>query len=330
MKNQLILLFLVLPYVLWGETLIQVTIWNGTKNKIVRSEKIEIIELTEEGMKPFLTYDDPKEQFSFSLQNLSSPILIRVYYQGESYIELINSSDLKKNVIYKKIVVYDTTEDIQNLLINTGVQVTKYSDGLEVNMIYAIQNKTNPPKTIRGDLLKFHLPENAKINQISLIHEKSQMPVRANLKQINDYYILDKNIKPGNTELMIQVEIPNFIYKKKIDTFLKDLQTKSNSKILSVFLWRPEDIQPTILGGTLEEKSVPNLGKAYFVYSDESEIVLDFSKGSFLFKNPMKAYSNPIFSTPLKTMIALFLGIFILFLIIPIISTSGIRITKDA
>ncbi|GIX42299.1 MAG: hypothetical protein KatS3mg129_2032 [Leptospiraceae bacterium] len=337
MKSQKIFLFLLLlPKMIFSETIVEGLIWNGTKGQYAKPEKIEIIELSEEGMNPIKTFQEPGEiekQFRIVLKN-QRPVLIRVHYKGESYIELINTEDLKKKIVKKKIIVYDTTNNLKQLKINTGFQVTKYSDGLEINMIYAIQNKTIPPQTISGDKILFSLPENAKIIQASLTHEKSQMPVRVNLIEKNGYYILDKNIKPGNTELLIQVELSNYIYKKRIDPVLQEIQKqeKSSDKILSVFMWRPEDVKPNILdnSATIEEKNVPNLGKAYFIYYQKPEIILDFSKGSSLFKNPMKAYRNPIFDTSYKTIFALLSGIFIIFLIIPIIATSGIRITKNA
>jgi len=318
-----------IPIGLFSQTIVQVSVWNGSTLTFTKAEKVEVIELTEEGMNPLKTIEESKEQYQFILEK-KSPVLIRVYYKNESYVELINSEDLKKNLIQKRIFVYDTTDNLTNLIIHTGMQVTKYKENLEINMIYAIQNKSNPPKTIRGDLLQFALPENATIIQATLSNEKSQMPIRVNLIKNNDYFTIDKNIKPGNSELLIQIEIPNYIFKKKVDPILTLLNKNSEAKILSVFMWRPLDLKPTVQGGTMEEKNIPNLGSAYFVYYQEPEIIVDFSKGSFLYKNPLKAYSNPIFDTRTKTLIGIALGLFLIFLLIPIIYTSGIRITKDA
>ncbi len=326
MKRQ-ILLFL-LPLGLFSQTIVQVSVWNGSTSTFAKPEKLEVIELTEQGMNPLKTIEDAQEQYQIVLEK-KSPTLIRVNYKNESYVELINSEDFKKNYITKRIIVYDTTDNLTNLIINTGLQVTKYKENLEVNMIYAIQNKSNPPKTIPGELLQITLPENANILQASLSNEKSPMPVRVNLIKNHDYYSIDKNIKPGNSELIIQIEIPHFILKKKVDPILSRINDH-NSKILSVFMWRPQDLKPTIQGGVIEEKNIPNLGSAYFVYYQEPEIIVDFSKGSFLYKNPLKAYSNPIFDTRTKTFIGIALGLFLIFLLIPIIHSSGIRITKNA
>jgi hypothetical protein len=328
MKKQirLFLLFL-LPLGLFSQTMVQVSVWNGSTSTFAKPEKLEVIELSEQGMNPLKTLEEPKEQYQILLEK-KSPTLIRVHYKNESYVELINSEDLKKNFISKRIIVYDTTDNLSNLIVHTGMQVTKYKENLEINMIYAIQNKSRPPKTIRAELLQFALPENAKIIQASLSNENSPMPLRVNLIKNQDYYSIDKNIKPGNSELIIQIEIPNYILKKKVDPILSRIN--NDSKIVSVFMWRPQDLKPTIQGGVIEEKSVPNLGSANFVYYEEPEILLDFSKGSFLYKNPLKAYSNPIFDTRTKTVIGIALGLFLIFLLIPIIHTSGIRITKNA
>ncbi len=319
---KLSILFLV-SQSLFCEIILESSIWNATRSIPVEAEKIEIIELTDEGMKPLITLDQPKKNFQTSIPQ--KPILIRVQYQGETYIEFVNNEELKKNQIQKKITVYDKTTEIKNLVIHSGFQVTKYSENLEIHMIYAIQNKTIPPRTISSDEIIFSIPENATILNATLTHSLSQIPVRVNLiKTENNFYKIDKSIKPGNSELIIQIEVPNFILKNQIDPIL--LKLNPQKEIFRVFMWKPEDIQPIINGGKFEEKQVPNLGKAYFVYYMEPTISIDFSKGSVLFKNPLKAYTNPIFDKSYKTISGIVLGIFIIFLIIPIISTSSIRI----
>lgn len=330
MNKILFILILIIPHLIFSETFLLGTIWNGTNSKIVKSSKIEVIQLSEEGMKPVQTFENQSD-FQILLQS-QSPYLIRVEYNNEIYNEIINMKDLKNKTLRKKIYVYDTTNQIDKLVINTGYQITKYAEGLEINKIYAIQNKTIPPRTISSEQLLFSLPENAEILQATISHEYTQMPIKLNLKKNEDgFYRLDKNFKPGNSEIVIQFTISGYIYDYKVDPILQQLQKISNQeKIMTVFMWRPEDAYPKLQGGEIKEKQVPNLGKAYLVYYDSDHIKVDFSKGSFLYKNPLKAYSNPIFDKPTKTVIGIILGLFLIFLFIPIIATSGIRITKNA
>lgn len=331
MKRIFLLSFIFLiPQFIFSETYLHGIVWNSTNSQMVISDKIEIIQLTEEGMKPLQTFENQSE-FRILLKN-EFPYLIRVQYKNETYNEIINLNDLKNKTLLKKIHVYEITHQIDNLIINTGYQITKYSDGLEINKIYAIQNKTIPPRTISSEKLLFSLPENAEILQATITHEHTQMPIKLNLiKDEKGFYKLDKHIKPGNSEVLIQIKLSSYNFNSFVDPILLELQKRLNQeRIMTVFMWRPEDAYPSLEGGEIKEKHVPNLGKAYLVYYDSNQIKVDFSKGSFLYKNPLKAYSNPIFDSPLKTILGIILGVFLIFLIIPIVATSGIRITKNA
>lgn len=320
MKNKLLffLIFYTFFQIFAEEKLLDIQIINQTYKTLSKVDSLEILELTEEGTKTFQTFSNIGPRIYVQI-NSHSPLLLRATYKGEIYMSFISNQEMNKSRIEKIISIYDITKEIKNLWIHSGMQITKYEKGLEITQIYAIQNKGN--KTILPDLVYFSIPENAKIFNAYLNYEFSQMPLKVNLKQIEHkqkkYYIIDKSFKPGNSELIIQFEIDGFKFQNTIDPIFEFLN--ENNKFFRVLMWKPMDLFPEIQGGILEKKQLQNLGEAYFVYYDSKEILLDFSKGNFIYKDPMKSYKNPIFDNSLKTTLGILLGVFLLFLILGIL-----------
>lgn len=323
MKNKLSIFLIFLIFysgfeIYAEEKLLEIRIVNQTNKTLSKIDSLEILEITEEGLKTIQTFSTIGPKILVQI-NSPSPLLLRAIYKGEIYMTFIPSQEMNKSRIEKMISIYDTTKEIKDLWIHSGMQITKYEKGLEINLIYALQNKGNT--TVLPDQLFFSIPESAKNLQANLSYEFSQFPIKVNLEPIEvnqkRYYKIDKAIKPGNSELIIQFEIEGFRFENSIDPIWELLN--KNNKFFRVLMWKPIDIMPEIQGGTIEKKQLQNLGEAYFVYYDSKEILLDFSKGNFIYKDPMRSYKNPIFDNSLKTTFGIILGVFLLFLILGIL-----------
>ncbi|MCS7205746.1 MAG: hypothetical protein NZ853_08615 [Leptospiraceae bacterium] len=323
-----ILLIFLTNFSLSAQFLIQAEIWNGTTSTPAKADKIEIFELTEEGIQLRKTIEEPTSYFEYPVSTIN-PYIIRAHYRDEFYGEMISNQEFQQKNIRKKVFVYETTKDLQGLDFHSGYQITKFDKNLEIQMIYVIKNQTNPPKSILPSEVEFYLPKNANILIATISYEKTKIPQRVEVQKKEESFVINRAFKPGNSELVVQVEIPEFHFEHQIDPIQNKIK-KENQRIFRVIMWRPEELQPKVEGGTLEEKQIPNLGKAFFIYYDQSVVKMDFSQGPVIFKDPLKAYKNPIFDKPWKTTFALILGTLLIFLLIPIFAGLQIRVSKHA
>ncbi|MFN3604665.1 MAG: hypothetical protein ACK4UJ_08155 [Leptonema sp. (in: bacteria)] len=307
----------------------QIKVFNQTKKIPTIVDSLEIIEITEEGLKPMFSYTSVGPMFSLTIKQ-KSPLLIRANYKGEVYNTFVLEKELGNSIIKKQIDVYETTSQIDNLFIHSGIQITKNEEGLDVNFIYVFQNRGN--RAILPDVLYFSIPENAKNIQATINYEFSQVPLRISLKEVfldqQKYYTLNRTIKPGNAELFIQFQLDGYTFSNSIDPIWKKIRKSQEEKFFRVFMWKPVDIQPEITGGRIEKKQMENLSDAYFIYYDSETIHIDFTKGNFIYKNPMKSYKNPIFDTTFKTTLGIILGLLLVFLFLGFVSLN--KKFKDA
>lgn len=305
------------------EKFLNLIFFNQTKSQPTKVETLELIEITEEGMKPLYHFDSVGPTFSFTI-NQQKPFLIRVTYKGESYSMFLTEKDINQKLIKKRIDVFDTTSEIKKISIHSGMQILKNENGLEINLIYAIQNQDN--KAILPEGFYFSIPDNAKNIRSTLNYQFSQIPIRVNLREVEwnqkKYYKIDKAIKPGNSELIVQFEIDGYNFSNSIDPIWKKLNSDLKKPFFRVFMWKPSDLTPKLLGGKIEKKQLQNLEDAYFIYYESDEIYLDFQEGGFIYSNPMKLSKNPFFDTTLKTTVALILGLLLTFLIVSLFPFS--------
>ncbi len=320
MKNfKLFLLYFFIIFPIYSEKIIiEGMIINQTKKQKQNVEKIEIIALTEEGMNNLITKENQKADFSFSVDS-NSPLMIRVHYQNETYVSLIHQQELKKEKVFKQIPVYEVSQNIKDLSIHSGIQVLRTPEGLEMDLVYAIQNKTQPPYTIQISDPIFYIPENSEILSATFMDE-AMVPVNISLTHIKEnQYSLKKSFKPGNSEINIKLKLKNYQFSFAIDPVF--YLTKQNHNFFKVLIWKPEDAIPEVYGAELEKKNIPNLGNVYLIHYKEEIAKFKFNKGSFFYSNPMEAYYIPIFDTWWKTLLAVILGIILFFLILSFISS---------
>ncbi len=290
---------------------------------LTKVETLELIEITEEGMKPLYRFDSVGPVFTMNLA-VKQSFLLRATYKGEFYSVFVSEKEINQTIIRKKIDVYDIADNLENLSFHSGMQIVKNENGLEVSMFYAIQNQSN--KAIVPNAFYFSIPEGAKNIRSTFNYEFSQIPIRVNLQEVEwnqkKYYKIDKAIKPGNTELIIQFQIEGYHFSNSIDPVWEKIHPNSKKPFFRVFMWNPKDLTPKLLGGRMEKKQLQNLEDVYFIYYESTEIFLDFQEGSFIYSNPMKLAKNPIFHTPKKTTIALILGFFLSFLVLGLFPLS--------
>ena len=291
---------------------------NGTNNQPVRVTSLELIKL-EGGMNVLQRMSQAGPTFRFApITSLQVPHLIKAVYQGTSYTLLIPPS---KDFWRKKqvLTVYESGAAPSSLHVHVAVSVTKKQNSLYVEKIFALQNKSSPPRSFFLEKLRFFIPGNARELQASLRYrKKGSMPLPLPLQKTRDgYYYATYGLRPGEAELNLRYVVMGHL----LQDSLSKMSQRSQKEETRVLLWQPRAAKPKIEATRFELINVPQVGTAYKVYYPPNEMVnYDFSLGDFVIDNPLESDFNPIFNQAVKTVIALLLLVAHFFLITALIA----------
>ena len=116
---------------------------NGTGGRPASPEKLELIRPGQQ-MTVLHTMDNPGATFRFPpAERVSVPFLIRATYQGETYVTVVPPVPERQDAA-QKVEVFDSGARQQDLNIMPGVELLNEEDGLRINLVYSIENVSNP------------------------------------------------------------------------------------------------------------------------------------------------------------------------------------------
>jgi hypothetical protein len=199
-----ILTFALGMYAAAAETLTG-TVKNGTTNKPGAGDEVILIKLGNGMEEAARTKADSKGNFSFNLDD-QGPHLIRAIHQGVTYHRMAppgtTSVEVEVNDVAKKIDGISVTADVMRCQAENGQ--------LEIVRLFAVDNKSNPPKTQMNDHnFEFYLPEGAKVTQ-SMARTANGQPINSSAvpQGEKNKYAFIFPLRPGETQFQLQFTLP--------------------------------------------------------------------------------------------------------------------------
>ena len=242
-----------------------------------------------------------------SVKKINSPYLIRGLYQGASYTILIPPSERfwKAKQVLK---IYESGANIKDIHISSALYVIKKKDGLSIEEIFNIQNKSFPPRSFPMEKILFNIPVNATgvKSSINYIHTY-KVPIPLEVKRHKDGSFFDHGLKPANSILTLRYNINGYKLRHKPWEIRENNAVKySNPSVEAILIWRPANAVPIVKGASHSKVNIPGVGSAYKInYKNKGYTDLNFKEGDIVILDPIKSDINPVLDTPVKTIIVL-------------------------
>lgn len=181
------------------------TVKNGTTGKPGAGDEVILIKLGNGMEEAARTKADAKGSFSFNLDD-QGPHLIRAIHQGVTYHRMAppgtTSVEVEVNDVAKKVDAISVTADVMRCQAENGQ--------LEIVRLFAVDNKSNPPKTQMNDHnFEFYLPEGAKVTQ-SMARTANGQPINSAAvpQGEKNKYAFIFPLRPGETQFQVQFTLP--------------------------------------------------------------------------------------------------------------------------
>lgn len=181
---------------------------NATTGKPAAGDTVDLLAL-QQGMSVLSsTKTDSTGTFTFNIDDVNSPHLVRVSHDGVNYFPA--GGPLRPGMTSTSIDVYDSTQKADAITTNVNV-LRLQADGssLQAVELIAVKNASNPPHTVAGDkTYTFFLPEDAQLDQV-LAEAPGGMAVNTAATPAGPgQYILKYALKPGETRFEVAYHLP--------------------------------------------------------------------------------------------------------------------------
>src|SRR5579863_7421884 len=135
---------------------------NATTNKPAASDDVVLLSLSQGMQEAGRTVTDAKGNFILKLDDAGSPHLIRVIHQGVTYHKMAPPGTTSVEV-----QVYDVAQKVEGITVTADVmRFQAQGNGLQGIRLFAVENKSNPPRTQMNDQnFEFYLPDGADVDQ---------------------------------------------------------------------------------------------------------------------------------------------------------------------
>jgi hypothetical protein len=181
------------------------TLKNGTTGKASAGDDVILIKLGQGMEEADRTKSDAGGKFSFKLPD-NGPHLIRAVHQGVTYHSVAppGSSSVE-------VQVFDVAKKLNEIGVTADVMRFQAQENhLEVTRLFAVDNKSNPPRTQMNDQnFEFYLPEGAQIVDSSAETAGGQ-PLKTDPvpQKEKNRYAFNFPLRPGQTLFQIGFELP--------------------------------------------------------------------------------------------------------------------------
>ncbi len=185
------------------------TVTNGTTGKPAAGDDVTLISLSQGMQEIGSTKSDAQGKFSFPAPKDQVPHMVRVTHGGVNYFP--QGGPIMPGATTAAVTVYDTAKKVEPL--NQTVEVDRYqSDGkqLQVIALFAIQNVSNPPRTLASDkTFEFVLPAGAQLDSSDAKGPGGQ-PIQSPTSETGQKstYAFAYPLKPGETQFQITYHLP--------------------------------------------------------------------------------------------------------------------------
>ena len=184
---------------------------NGTTGKPSAGDDVSLLSLSQGMQEIGSTKTDAQGRFSFPApSDTQAPHMVRVTHQGVSYFP--QGGPLMPGSTSVDLTVYDAATKIDGLA--QTVEVDRLQSGgtqLDGIALYAITNKSQPPRTLANDKGTFEivLPEGAEIESAEAKGPGGQpIATEATPGPQKGHYMLAYPLRPGETQFQIAYHMP--------------------------------------------------------------------------------------------------------------------------
>ncbi len=183
------------------------TVTNGTSNKPAAGVEVALVDPMQ-GMAEVTTVKSgPDGSFTLKADGpAQGPRLVRVTKDDVSYFKMAPPGTSSVNV-----QVYDAAKSVTGIKGTANVvRLQADNSTLHVLELYAVQNDSNPPRTLAGDnTFEVALPSGAKIEGADAQGPGGQpISVTPAATKQKDHYAFSYSLKPGETRFQLSYSLP--------------------------------------------------------------------------------------------------------------------------
>jgi hypothetical protein len=183
------------------------TVTNGTNGKPAGGDEVVLLRLAQGMEEAARTKTDARGNFKFNLPDLAgAPHLVRVIHQGVTYHRMAPPGTTSVEA-----QVFDVAKKVEGIGVTADViRVEGQDNVLKVVRLFAVDNKSNPPKTQMSDQnFEFYLPDGAQVDQ-AMAKTAGGQPINASAvpqKEKNRYAMMFP-LRPGETQFQVEFHMP--------------------------------------------------------------------------------------------------------------------------
>jgi hypothetical protein len=183
------------------------TLRNASTGKPAAGDEVILIKLAQGMEEAGRTRTDSKGQFTFKLDDTQSPHLVRAIHQDVAYHRMA-----RPGATPIEFDVYDVARQIDGIAVVDDIMRVQVEQGqLEVMRVFAVENRSNPPRTQRNERnLEFYVPEGARVIGGWAMTAGGQpinsAPVAESEKK--DRYSFVFPLRPGITQFQVAFALP--------------------------------------------------------------------------------------------------------------------------
>jgi len=187
------------------------TVTNGTTGKPAAGDEVSLLSLSQGMQEIGTTKTDAQGRFSFPAPtDTQAPHMVRVTHQGVSYFP--QGGPLMPGATTAELTIYDSAKTVDGL--SQTVEVDRLqSDGKQLQglTLYAITNKSHPPRTVANDKGTFEivLPDGAALESAEAKGPGGQpIATETTPGSEKNHYLLSYPLRPGETQFQIAYHMP--------------------------------------------------------------------------------------------------------------------------
>jgi hypothetical protein len=177
---------------------------NGTTGKSAAGDDVVLIKLAQGMEEAARTKTDAQGKFNFTLDD-SGPHLIRVIHQGVTYHKMAPPGTTSVEA-----EVFDAASKVDAVSVVADLMYVQAQQGqLGINRLFAVDNKSNPPRTQMNDRnFEFVVPEDAQIDQAEAQTAGGQWVASAPVPQKEKgRYAFVFPLRPGTTQFQLSYHL---------------------------------------------------------------------------------------------------------------------------
>jgi hypothetical protein len=190
----------------WAQTLTG-TVKDSTTGKPAAGDEVVLLKLGQGMEEAGRTRADAGGRFSFKIDDLQAPHLVRAIHQDVTYHRMAPPGTTSV-----EIEVFDSAKKVEGIKVVADIMRVQADQGqMDVMRAFAVQNQSKPPRTQMNERnLEFYLPEGAKILEAEATTQNGNPLKSAPVPESEDKtrYAFVFPLRPGVTQFEVEYVVP--------------------------------------------------------------------------------------------------------------------------